>query len=108
MELKLITDITDENPHVLLIVPYGIETPASSFHFFSAGLLIVPYGIETYEGAFILSFHNLLIVPYGIETWHLYESILRKLLLIVPYGIETHQFSIELRIQNTFNRTLWN
>ena len=34
-------------PWMLLIVPYGIETPGWSGQRAAAALLIVPYGIET-------------------------------------------------------------
>ena len=72
----------------LLIVPYGIETPAGICSYtVSAMLLIVPYGIETNEG-----------------------NMFRKhfLLLIVPYGIETPVISRIIERNKAFNRTLWN
>ena len=53
-------------------------------------LLIVPYGIETPEVRSLPMFHELLIVPYGIETvYGELFGILSVDLLIVPYGIET-------------------
>ena len=56
------------NVKILLIVPYGIETPRFTSLICSFTLLIVPYGIETRFNGFLLSCTRLLIVPYGIET----------------------------------------
>ena len=47
MELKLICTVCFLHRILLLIVPYGIETPLLSISFGIPILLIVPYGIET-------------------------------------------------------------
>ena len=53
----------------LLIVPYGIETPADVQRGPCISLLIVPYGIETATTTkAVIGVVRLLIVPYGIET----------------------------------------
>ena len=88
MELKLGSPDKEAPVDILLIVPYGIETPAGICSYtVSAMLLIVPYGIETNEG-----------------------NMFRKhfLLLIVPYGIETPVISRIIERNKAFNRTLWN
>ena len=54
---------------MLLIVPYGIETPTAADARRAPGLLlIVPYGIETNDRVEQPEALCLLIVPYGIET----------------------------------------
>ena len=71
MELKRLMYIQFlPSPDMLLIVPYGIETYASSGTAFGIiVLLIVPYGIETRKGKHTrVRDYDLLIVPYGIET----------------------------------------
>ena len=75
----------------LLIVPYGIETPAWRIVKVCVSLLIVPYGIETLHGNRRADHQGaLLIVPYGIETtFVIYIGSDGTFLLIVPYGIET-------------------
>ena len=88
MELKRFSASTNLRLHILLIVPYGIETHISPMQTYLKGLLIAPYGIET---QYFIGYRNtelkLLIVPYGIET-----------LLHRQDPIQYHPF----------NRTLWN
>ena len=47
MELKPIIKMFIHSSHMLLIVPYGIETCCMVLDFVLFNLLIVPYGIET-------------------------------------------------------------
>ena len=68
MELKRLYYCLKTNYHILLIVPYGIETIVVLLNVMCSCLLIVPYGIETAYRLFRPSSHLLLIVPYGIET----------------------------------------
>ena len=88
MELKLWLKSTSTFAITLLIVPYGIETPAASIH--------------------LHIFQCLLIVPYGIETSKGWVCPLMTRLLIVPYGIETRLSVTGLSLRGAFNRTLWN
>ncbi len=67
MELKFITDMTAEKPHVVLIVPYGIEIILEGVPYCWNDVLIVPYGIEIRVRLFFLLYCFVLIVPYGIE-----------------------------------------
>ena len=95
--------------HILLIVPYGIETSTSMFATdWLLILLIVPYGIETSWQLVSSQCCCLLIVPYGIETPHFLLCDDAVFLLIVPYGIETSALSSAISSFKTFNRTLWN
>ena len=69
MELKLHKTGRECCVHILLIVPYGIETNADLSKYDISNLLIVPYGIETRNLLVLLICSTLLlIVPYGIET----------------------------------------
>ena len=72
------------------------------------GLLIVPYGIETPARHSRNNAVCLLIVPYGIETMNRYKVNNPKSLLIVPYGIETLFCCLYSCCFLSFNRTLWN
>ena len=64
MELKLLSLRYHTMEHILLIVPYGIETKNLTDAANSIGLLIVPYGIETpvntAKSAIIFSFNRTL------------------------------------------------
>ena len=56
-----------EQPHTLLIVPYGIETMAFLCEQKEAdGLLIVPYGIET----IIEHLHYFIRNPFNRTLWN--------------------------------------
>ena len=68
MELKLYSTTARIIAHLLLIVPYGIETNGNVGFLIWEYLLIVPYGIETRNIFLTLESSSLLIVPYGIET----------------------------------------
>ena len=111
MELKLCLHSTYlDNPFLLLIVPYGIETWKNSRSYTFLQLLIVPYGIETGIQSSSCESILLLIVPYGIETMQ--EAGLNPALmylLIVPYGIETLLKNALKKLETkSFNCTLWN
>ena len=67
MELKFITDMTAEKPHVVLIVPYGIEIILEGVPYCWNDVLIVPYGIEIEIGVVLFIENHVLVVPYGIE-----------------------------------------
>ena len=74
---------------ILLIVPYGIETPLQLRRAFSP-----PFSF------------NCTLWNWNLRGWE--QTTAEEVLLIVPYGIETKETPYYLLVAATFNCTLWN